>query len=115
MGYLGFFWQHIAIDFALTRHFFFKKLSFSAISKFKKASIIWVLVTILAENNLESRHYASAVRAPHHNKISLGQGNDNTDVVFDTNTTERSSKDIQPTNVNLFECNLINIFNGSSS
>ena len=67
------------------------------------------------KKKLESRNYASAVRASHHNKISLGQGNDNTDVVFDTNTTERSSKDIQPTNVNLFECNLINIFNGSSS
>ena len=32
-GVFGIFWQHIAIDFALTRHFFFKKLSFSAISK----------------------------------------------------------------------------------
>ena len=58
---------------------------------------------IWAENNLECRHYASVVRAPHHNKISLGQGNDNTNVVFDTNTTERSSKDIQPNNVNLSE------------
>ena len=56
---------------------------------------------LLAEKNLESKHYASVVRAHHHNKISLGQGNDNTDVVFDTNRTERSSKDIQPTNVNL--------------
>ena len=58
---------------------------------------------LLAEKNLESKHYASVVRAHHHNKISLGQGNDNTDVVFDTNRTERSSKDIQPTNVNLSE------------
>ena len=58
---------------------------------------------LLAEKNLESKYYVSVVRAHHHNKIILGQGNDNTDVVFDTNRTERSSKNIEPTNVNLSE------------
>ena len=98
--------------FWINQSFFLQKIKF--FRHFKKISI-WVWVIIWAETNLGSRHYASAVRAPHYNKISLGQGNDNTDVVFDTNTTERSSKDIQSTNVNLFECNLINFFNGSPS
>ena len=41
---------------------------------------------------------------PNYHKISFGQGNDNTDVVFDSiSTTERLSEDIDANNVKLWQ------------
>ena len=41
---------------------------------------------------------------PHHHKITFGQGNDDTDVVYDTNITSRSSKHLtERNNVESFE------------
>ena len=71
-----------------------------------KSSVI-LFLNILATANLQIFPYETfnwSRHPPHHHKITFGQGNDNTDVTFDTNITSRSSKHLtEHNNVESFE------------